>query len=106
MGDAKEELNLSMIETNSPFSGRSLNFHNQYLQSWAQVGIFGFLLLLFAIVGPLFTKNQHPLFLMFIGLTSVGLLTESMFERQSGVLFFAFMYPLLLGLRKKSDATE
>ena len=106
MGDAKEQLNLSMTQTNSPFSGRSLNFHNQYLQSWAQVGIVGFLLLLYAVIGPLFTKNQHPLFLIFIGLTLVGLLTESMFERQSGVLFFAFMYPLLLGLRKDTDTTE
>jgi hypothetical protein len=40
------------------------------------------------------------LFLIFVGLTLIGFLTESMLERQAGVVMFAFMYPLLSSLKK------
>jgi len=101
VGDAKKILIDTFKEKNIPFSGNSWNFHNQYLQSWAEVGILGILLLIFLMIRPFSQKDQHPLFLIFLGLTLIGFLTESMLERQAGVLFFAFMYPLLSGLKPK-----
>ncbi|MCS5663259.1 MAG: O-antigen ligase family protein [Flavobacteriales bacterium] len=112
VGDAKEALNRVLEESdfkmwdgqrNVPISEKNFNFHNQYLQTWAEVGVLGFLLLIFLMIRPFFLKNQHPLFLIFIGLTIIGFLTESMLERQAGVLFIAFMYPLLSGLKIKQD---
>ena len=112
VGDAKGELSSALEscdamfwdgEQNVPIQKKNYNFHNQFMQTWAEVGIFGFLLLLFIMIHPFFLKNSHPLFLIFIGLTFIGCLTESMFERQAGVVLFAFMYPLLSGLNKTSD---
>ena len=112
VGDAKGELSVSLEscdamfwngERNVPIQNKNYNFHNQFMQTWAEVGIFGFLILLFIMIHPFLLKNSHPLFLIFIGLTFIGCLTESMFERQAGVVLFAFMYPLLSGLKKVSD---
>ena len=112
VGDAKDELGKSLKncdalfwngEKNVPLNNKSLNFHNQFLQSWAEVGVLGFLLILLLIIRPFYLKNQHPLFLIFVGLTFIGFLTESMLERQAGVLMFAFMYPLLSSLKEDVD---
>ena len=109
VGDAKDELEKALKNCdalfwngnkNVPLNKKSLNFHNQFLQSWAEVGILGFLLLIFLLIRPFYLKNHHPLFLIFIGLTLVGFLTESMLERQAGVVMFAFMYPLLASLKR------
>ena len=112
LGDAKGELGAALEscdamfwngERNVPIKNKNYNFHNQFMQTWAEVGIFGFLILLFIMIHPFMLKNSHPLFLIFVGLTFIGCLTESMFERQAGVVLFAFMYPLLFGLKKTSD---
>jgi len=112
VGDAKGELSVSLEscdamfwdgERNVPIRNKNYNFHNQFMQTWAEVGIFGFLILLFIMIHPFLLKNPHPLFLIFIGLSFIGCLTESTFERQAGVVLFAFMYPLLSGLKKVSD---
>ena len=112
VGDAKGELSAALEscdamfwngERNIPIQNKNYNFHNQFMQTWAEVGIFGFLILLFIMIYPFLLKSSHPLFLIFIGLTFIGCLTESMFERQAGVVLFAFMYPLLSGLKKVSD---
>lgn len=108
IGDAKEELNNALKkcdanfwngEENIPIHTKNLNFHNQFLQTWAEVGILGFLLLAFLMIRPFLLKNQHPLFLIFLAITLIGFLTESMLERQAGVVLFAFMYPLLADLK-------
>ena len=112
VGDAKGELSVVLEscdamfwngERNIPIQDKNYNFHNQFMQTWAEVGIFGFLILVFIMIHPFLLKCSHPLFLIFIGLTFIGCLTESMFERQAGVVLFAFMYPLLFGLKKASD---
>jgi len=113
VGDAKAELNRALKdcdaefwngERNVPIYEKNHNFHNQYLQTWAEVGVLGFLLLIFLMIRPFFLKDQHPLFLIFLGLTIIGFITESMLERQAGVVFIAFMYPLLSGLKKKTES--
>ena len=109
IGDAKTELNRSLKDckaqfwdghTLKPIFEKNYNFHNQFIQTWAEVGVFGFLLLIFIMFAPFFMQNMHPLFLVFLGLTMFGFMTESMLERQAGILFFAFMYPLLFKFKK------
>jgi O-antigen ligase len=111
VGDAKKELNKALKdcdakfwngEKNIPIHVKNFNFHNQFLQTWAEVGILGFVLLVVLMFRPFLLKNQHPLFLIFVGLTLIGFLTESMLERQAGVVLFAFMYPLLSSLKVQS----
>lgn len=107
IGDAKLELNKALEKCDALFwngsenvllNKKQLNYHNQFLQTWAEVGILGLLLLLYLMIKPFFLKNKHPLFLIFVGLTLFGFLTESMLERQAGVVMLAFMYPLLYSL--------
>ena len=110
IGDAKEQLNITLKDKDAFFwngtsnyhiTSRNYNSHNQYLEIWAQIGVLGFLLIVFVLLYPFFLKDQHPLFLIFLALLGLGLFTESMLERQAGVVFFAFMYPLLSGLKKQ-----
>ena len=111
IGDAKTELNQSLRDCkaqfwngdrNIPIYKNNYNFHNQFIQTWAEVGILGFLLLIFLMFGPFIRPDVHPLFMLFLGLTLFGFMTESMLERQAGILFFAFMYPLLSKFQKDS----
>jgi O-antigen ligase len=70
------------------------NFHNQYIQTFAELGIFGFLIL----AGMLFfnIKNawsQKDFLHIAFAITMIILfLTESFFCRQRGVLFFITIY--------------
>lgn len=83
---------------------RNLNAHNQFLQTFGAVGLFGFLnlLLIFVVLiyfGALF-KNQIVLF--FSGLSFLFAITESMLETQAGIVFFT-LFTLILTSQKKSS---
>jgi O-antigen ligase len=69
-----------------------LNAHNQYLQTYIAVGIPGFLVLILMLFIPLIQsfRTGNILFLLLLVLVSFNLLFESMFERQAGVVFYAF----------------
>lgn len=78
---------------------REYNFHNQYLETFGTVGIFGLLLLLY-LLGYLFIlsiRSKDYLTICFLFIVATSFLTESMFERQAGVAFFSFFYVLLIG---------
>jgi O-antigen ligase len=78
---------------------RNYNFHNQYLQTFGTIGLFGFLFLGFLFAYPLILsiKNKDYLVISFLFITGASFLTESMLERQAGVAFFSFFYVLLIG---------
>lgn len=84
MGDGKE----------SGYQGK--NFHNQYVQNFADLGIFGVLLLLAMVVLSL--KNgiaaKDFTHISFAVLMISLFLTESFLWRQRGVVFFTAMYCL------------
>jgi O-antigen ligase len=73
------------------------NFHNQYVQNFAELGVFGFLLL----VAMLFVNLKNGLrrkdfvHISFAVLMISLFLTESFLWRQRGVTFFTMMYCLL-----------
>jgi len=81
------------------------NYHNQYLQSFAAIGLFGGLLLLILLVipGVQFLIKKKYLEVVFLFIVGSSLLTESMFERQAGVAFISFFYTLLIILKPNNQ---
>jgi O-antigen ligase len=80
---------------------RTYNSHNQYLTTTLYFGIFGLLymlLILFTIFKNAF-KNNNKIALVFVSILSIFFLTESVLERQVGVVFFVF-FSILLTLNK------
>lgn len=80
------------------FSGYgAFNFHNQYIQTMAELGIFGILIL----IGMLYctikkaVTDKNFLHIVFAITMIVLFLTESFFCRQRGVVFFVVLYCLL-----------
>jgi O-antigen ligase len=76
----------------------SYNAHNQFLETMLALGVIGLLLLLCSFILPLqwAFKNQNGLYLIFIIFIAANCLTESLFERQKGIVFYAFFNALFL----------
>ena len=75
------------------------NYHNSYLQVFAANGIWAFLCFLALLFYPFFKLKHHPYrqeARIFLFIIILSFLTESMLQRQAGVLFFTFFYALLL----------
>jgi len=72
------------------------NFHNQYVQIFAETGIFGLLLLVIILVINLKNaiKSKDFIHISFAILMISLFLTESFLARQRGIVFFAIMYCL------------
>ena len=87
------------------FVKQSYNYHNQYLQSFAAIGLFGGILLLILLVTPGIQFLIKKKYLEFVFLFIVGscFLTESMLERQAGVAFISFFYTLLIILNPNNQ---
>jgi O-antigen ligase len=83
-----------------------LNTHNQYLQTFAAIGIFGFLTLLGMIMIPLFFGGNRTdaIMVVFVTLFAFNILVESMFETHAGIFFFGFFYTIIPFLGKKEEA--
>lgn len=97
-GDVSTEL-LKKYEANRLMvpAAKNLNAHNQYLQTTLAIGLFGLFLLLLSFGAGirLAIMYRSPLYLLFLLLFMICILTESMLEAESGVVFFAFFNALL-----------
>lgn len=97
-GDVKQKLKnrYEALNLNEAYEA-GLNCHNQYLQTFMAIGIFGIttLLLMFFIPIYLSIKSRNFIYLSFLFLVMINFTTESMLETQSGVVFYAFMNSLL-----------
>ncbi|MBC5834869.1 hypothetical protein G6N05_10700 [Flavobacterium sp. F372] len=74
------------------------NFHNQYIQNFAELGVFGLLILLimlFVLIKKAFHNKDFINFTFSILMISV-FLTESFMWRQRGVVFFVLFYCLFM----------
>lgn len=73
------------------------NFHNQYVETFADLGIFGLILLLIMLGVNLKNglKNKDFVHIAFAILMIALLLTESFLWRQRGVVFFTMLYCLV-----------
>lgn len=94
----KKTLSYNLFSGDATRAGyQKKNFHNQYVQNFAELGVFGFLLLV-AMLG-LNLKNglvrKDFVHISFAVLMISLFLTESFLWRQRGVTFFTMMYCLL-----------
>ena len=91
------QYNLYMGVENNPDSGyQSKNFHNQYIQNFADLGVFGFIVLLIMLFVNIKNaiKSKDFVHFTFAVLMISLFLTESFLWRQRGVVFFTIMYCL------------
>jgi O-antigen ligase len=100
-GDGQDDLEQCYINNEyvslTYFVGVRFNAHNQYLETAVELGLIGLLVfvscLVYAVAYAINTKNT--LYLIFIIIFSFSCATESLLERQSGVIFFAFFNSFL-----------
>ena len=97
-GDVKDALLEEYASKNIKYAhSRRLNAHSQYLQTYLSVGLIGFLVLVAMLAWPgiLALRRKDYIYFFFILLFSMNILTESMFENQAGIVFYAFFNALL-----------
>lgn len=89
-GDGQTELDKKFIEYNYSAGIGLFNMHNQYLQLMLDLGLVG----LFAFIAIFFIHLRNAyfkmdfLYLSFLSLFMISCLTESMLNRNKGILFF------------------
>ena len=89
-------------ETNSKLLPENrFRSHNQYLAITVAFGIVGLLWFLFSMFYPIFAdkKNRNYLYLIFIFIMALSMLTEDTLETQIGVILFAFFNSFLVFTR-------
>ena len=104
-GDSKALINKRYDELNLLIHFRNYNMHNQYLQYFVEFGLLGVVLYVAFLVLLLFSsvENKNSLLLAFIIGFLFFQLTESVLERNKGILFFVFFLLLLLKLNIKKE---
>lgn len=88
---------------------QKMNFHNQYVQNFAELGVFGFILLLIMLFVNVKNalKSKDFTHFAFAFLMISLFLTESFLWRQRGVVFFTVMYCLFnSGIEYKNPKSE
>ncbi|PCI98565.1 MAG: hypothetical protein COB15_05895 [Flavobacteriales bacterium] len=99
-GDSKALLNFRYDELNLlPFL-ENYNMHNQFVQMFVEFGVVGLILYLCLITLLILAsiKNRNLLMLIFVVGFLFFQLSESLLERNKGILFFVFFLLLLLKL--------
>lgn len=96
VGKSKEILKMNWTkEKKLPKNYLSWDFHNQYIKTYFDQGIFGFSTLIFLLIGyPLAKRNRMLLIFCFI--ITVSMTTESVFGLVSGIVFFSVFYGFFL----------
>ena len=82
------------------------NFHNQYIQFFAELGVVGLLLLLIMVAVNLKNAINNKDFIHFsFAILMISLfLTESFLSRQRGIVFFVMMYCVLNARIKENNS--
>lgn len=96
-GDLKEELVKKYEAYNYQYGIRTrISPHNQFLHTAVILGFLGVsaLILLLGSAFILAWRNKDWIYLLFILLVFLNCMTESILERQAGILFFAFVNSL------------
>lgn len=99
IGDVKEELyEKNEVKQIRKDDVHMFDSHNQFLQTFLGLGIFGFLLFVLFYGAPFFISIFQQRFLLFSHLSIVGInmLFESILERSYGVIFFSLIFYILM----------
>lgn len=77
---------------------KKYNPHNQFLQTWLEIGIIGLLILLYIFYQLIKSAYSRKNWVLMIVVTNLifNSLFESVFQRQSGIVFFTLIICLLL----------
>jgi O-antigen ligase len=102
-GGGKKAMDNFYAHYNYSTIGLEHNAHNQYLQVWMESGLLGLLAFLLCLSTGLFRLWGNPAYVCFILIFSLMCLTESIGERQKGVVFFTLFQVLFLGIVKKKE---
>ena len=104
-GDMKDELMKRYKAGGYEFAyNHELNPHNQFIQSWLQVGILGIIGFSFMIFILFRSKNSIGIA---VGIVGLGYsIIESILENQAGVTFFMFFYCLAYISSKNNNIFE
>lgn len=98
VGDANDELYKKYQSNGIDVAfDEKLNAHNQFLQTFIGIGIFGFILLCIISIREIFIAYNKKNILMFVFfiIISLNFFVESMLQTSAGVLFFVFFYCLI-----------
>lgn len=108
-GDVKDAM-LESYRSNDFHYGleRSLNAHNQYLQTAIALGVPGLILLLLILAIPFLDKGRKvdPIAIWFLLLVALNALVESILEVQRGVLMVTLFIPLLMSLARPRESVD
>jgi O-antigen ligase len=108
-GDVSDALDMKNVELgNIGVAKRSLNSHNQYLNTWVQLGLVGFILL-FAIMITAMMTALSTRFMPFVYLIMVIALTmsfESFLETQAGIIPVTLLATLFVIKASKNEITH
>jgi O-antigen ligase len=97
-GDARQALLEKYEEKNQPYAyKKEYNAHNEYLQTFITIGVFGFLVLIVSILFPAWFafRQKHLVYLLFLILLAFHFMVESMLAKQAGIVFYAFFNAVL-----------
>lgn len=89
-------LNIKNKQVSSEIA-ENLNSHNQYLEYFGALGVFGglFFLLLLGYIAKIVIRDKNFVLMLFMLVMLVSFATESWFIRQYGIVFFMFFLCLL-----------
>ena len=89
-----EKIKQKRIEHNLYPGYENFNFHNEYIQIFAELGIFGLLLIITMLTINVINaiKTKDFIHISFTVLMISLFLTESFLSRQRGIVFFTIMY--------------
>ena len=93
---SQEQIRIKAKQNNLFYDYGEYNFHDQYIQTFAELGIFGFIvlvLMLFLNIKNAFTKKDF-LHIAFSITMIMLFLSESFFCRQRGIVFFVLLFCL------------
>lgn len=97
-GDSQDYLNKCYERKNfwGQYPAYHFNSHNQYLETALTLGLAGLTFLLSCMIMPLVfaIRKKQILFISFLLLFAFNSLTESLLERQQGIVFFTFFISL------------
>ncbi len=111
--DADAALNKKLEPINAKFwdgthhyylRDKNYNFHNAYLQHWATHGIIGFAIFLAMFIVPWRARSTPVEAKLFLLVCALSFLTESMLQRQAGVLFFSFFFSVFFVMKPVDKA--
>lgn len=90
------------------FTENKFNPHNQYLQTWIETGVIGFLILitLFFSLFRIAKKRKNFVLLIFVLSFAFNALFESVFQKESGIVYFSVMAFLLLTMVVKENSSK